>query len=144
MSDNSGKLFSHLQPKKPANALFDRIISAIKLEQELRQTKRILIGFLALLMVSVVSVPFSGIMLWQQLMDSGFAYFISTAFSNLSLFATFWQDVGLAMLESVPIMAMIVFIVSLVVATFTLRLFLYKKGLLAMYVANIFSRKLST
>jgi len=35
------KLFTNLDPKKPPRGLFDRIILAIKQEQELRHTKKI-------------------------------------------------------------------------------------------------------
>jgi len=47
------KLFTHLEPVEPAAGLFDKIILAIKREQELRNTKKLAFGFLALLVFSL-------------------------------------------------------------------------------------------
>jgi len=51
------KLFTNLELKEPPASLFDRIILAIKREQELRHTKRLLFGFLFLLLISLVITP---------------------------------------------------------------------------------------
>ncbi len=133
------KLFTNLEPKEPPKDLFDRIILAIKREQELRHTKRLLFGFLFLLLVSLIATPISGAMLVNQVKSSGISYFISTAISDLGTFFALWQDFGLAILESLPIMGMMTFLFSLAVSVFTLRLFLQRKRLLFGYLMQSFA-----
>jgi len=127
------KLFDNLTPAEPPPGLFDRIIIAIKKEQELQHTKRLLFGFLFLLVISIISTSFSFILLMNQIKSSGIHYFISSAFSNFSVFITFWKEFSLAILESIPIVAVAIFILDMALVLFTLRLFLYKKRLLLNY-----------
>jgi|GEM_PF-617915 hypothetical protein len=133
------KLFTNLDPKKPPRGLFDRIILAIKQEQELRHTKRLLFGFLSLLLISLVVTPISGVMLVSQIENSGISYFISTAISDLGTFFVLWQDFSLAIVESLPIGGIMAFLLSLAVSVFTLRLFLHKKRLLLGYLKQNFA-----
>jgi len=133
------KLFTNLDPKEPPVGLFDRIILAIKREQELRHTKRLLFGFLSLLLVSLIATPISGAMFVSQVESSGIFYFISTAVSNLGTFFALWQDFGSAIFESLPVMGMATFLFSLAVSVFTLRLFLHRKRLLFGYLMQSFA-----
>ncbi len=128
------KVFSHLKPAEPPAGLFDRIILAIKREQELRHTRRLLFGFLFLLVVSLIATPISWTILVSQVENSGILYFISTAISDFGTFLALWQDFGLAILESLPIVGIAAFTISIGIALFTLRLFLYKKRLLLGYL----------
>jgi len=121
---------------EPPAGLFERIILAIKREQELRKTKRLLFSFAGLLVVSLAAVPFSLALLVSRAESSGIIYFISTALSDLGIFLTIWQNFSLAILESLPITALLAFAISLGISVFTLRLFLYKKGLLLKYLKN--------
>jgi len=133
------KLFSHLEPPEPPAGLFDRIILAIKREQELQQTKRLLFGFLFLLVASFIATPFSWSILINQIESSGISYFISTALSDFGIFIVLWQDFSLAILESLPITGMIAFAISLGMSIFTFRLFLYRKRLLLGYLMQSFA-----
>jgi len=119
---------------EPPEGLFDRIILAIRREQELQYRKRLLFGFAGLLVISFVAVPFSWTILINQIKTSGISYFISAAFSDFGAFLILWQDFGLAILESLPLMGMMIFAISLGVSIFTIRLFLYKKRLLFNYL----------
>ena len=130
------KLFTHLEPKEPPAGLFDRIILAIKREQELQHTKRLLFGFLFLLVASLVATPLSWTMLVSQVENSGILYFVSTAVSDFGTFLTLWQDFSWAILESLPIAGILAFTISIGIALFTLRLFLYKKRLLLGYLIH--------
>lgn len=127
------------QPAEPPAGLFDRIIFAIKNEQELRHTKRLLFVFLSLLLISLVITPLSGTMLIKQAKSSGIFYFAYTAFSDLGIFFALWQDFGLAILESLPLMGMMAFAVSLGLSVFTVRLFLHRKRLLFRYLTHSFA-----
>jgi hypothetical protein len=139
MTRDFEKPFNNIQLEEPPPGLFDRIISAIKREQELRHTKRLLLGFLFLLVVSVVATPISGVVLKNQIENSGLRYFISAAFSNFGTFFSLWQDFSLAILESLPLAAITIFAISLGISVFTLRLFLYKKRLLLNYLMHNFA-----
>lgn len=134
MRKNFEKLFTDLKPKKPPADLFDRIILAIKQEQELRQTRKIMFSFLSFLIISVVALPFSAIALAAQMENSGILYFISTMISNMGRSLALWQDFSLAILESLPITGMLGFAISLGIFAFTLRLFLCRKKLLIKYL----------
>lgn len=130
------KPFSHLEPAEPSAGLFDRIILAIKREQELQHTRRLVFGFFSLLIISFAAIPFSWSILINQIESSGISYFISTAVNDFGTFLALWKDFSLAILESLPLMGMIAFAVSLGIAVFTLRLFLYRKRLLLNYLIS--------
>jgi len=134
MFDEYQKLFSQIESPEPRPGLFDRIILAIKKEQELRQTKRLFFIFTAMLFISLSAIPFSSVVLINQIKDSGISYFISAIFSDFGVFVSLWQNFTLAILELLPITGLIVFIVSLGLFIFTLRLFLYKKRMLFGYL----------
>lgn len=136
---NYEKLFSHLKPVEPPAGLFERIILAIKREQELRHTKKLLFGFLVLLLVSLISTPISWSILKNRIESSGIFYFISIAFSDFGTFIVLWKDFSLAILESLPLTGMMIFAISLGVSIFTLRLFLYRKKLLLGYLTQKFA-----
>lgn len=138
MRQDFEKLFSHLTPAEPPAGLFDRIILAIKREQELQQTKRLLFGFLFLLVASFIATPFSWTILINQIESSGISYFISTALKDFGVFIALWQDFSLAILESLPLTGMIAFAICLGMSIFTLRLFLYRKRLLLGYLIHSF------
>jgi len=133
------KLSTYIKLVEPPAGLFDRIIFAIKREQELQHTKRLLFSFVFFLVTSLIAIPFSWAMLISQAENSGILYFISTAVSDFGTFLTLWQDFGLAILESLPITGIIAFTISIGTALFTLRLFLYKKRLLLGYLMNNFN-----
>lgn len=135
------KLFTHLKPAEPSAGLFDKIILAIKREQDLRNTKRLAFGFLALLIISLSSAPFSWSFFSEQMAESGVLQFMSIAINDLGTFFVFWQDFSLAIAESLPVMGLTAFTVNMILAVFTLRLFLYRKRLLLGYF--LFGMRLS-
>ena len=124
------KLFTHLTPSEPPTGLFDRILLAIKREQELQNTKRLAFGFLALLAVSLIAAPFSWVLFSGQMAESGVLQFISVAMSDLGTFLSIWPDSIMAVAESLPVTGIVLFTINMILAVFTLRLFLYKKRLL--------------
>ena len=130
------KLFTHLELPEPPAGLFDRILLAIKREQELRSTKRLAFGFLALLLVSLATMPFSWTLVAGQIQDSEMLQFIEVALSDLGAFFASWQDFSFAVAESLPVMGITIFIINIMLAVFTLRLFLYKKRLLVGYLLH--------
>jgi len=136
MSKNTKKPFHYGGSVEPSAGLFNRIISAIKKEQELRHTRRLLWELVILLVVSVIATPFSLSLLVNQIQSSGVYYFVSVAVMDFNTFLKSWQDFALAILESLPIGAILVFTISIGICLFTLRLFLHKKRLLINYLFN--------
>lgn len=128
------KLFTNLTPPEPSAGLFDRILLAIKREQELRSTKRLAFGFLAILAVSLIAAPFSWTLFSGQMAESGILQFVSVAMSDLGTFLSIWPDSVMAVAESLPVIGIVLFTVNMILAVFTLRLFLYKKRLLVGYL----------
>jgi len=124
------KLFTHLESPEPPAGLFDRIMLAIKREQEWRNTKRLAFGFLAFLLISLATVPFSWTLLSGQIAESGVLQFISVAISDLKTFLSIWPDSVIAIAESLPVMGIAIFTLNMILVIFTLRLFLYKKRVL--------------
>lgn len=117
--------FSDFEPVEPSAGLFDRIIAVIKKEQELRHSKRLLFGFALLLLLSFIATPLSWSMFVNQIKTSGILYFISAAITDFGTFLSYWKDFALAILESLPITGIVAFALSIGLALFTLRLFLY-------------------
>lgn len=138
MRQDFEKLFSRLEPALPPEGLFDRIILAIRRERELKQRRRLLFGFSFLLVASLFAIPFSLTMLMNQAASSGISYFISAAINDFGTFFVLWQDFGLAILESLPIVGLAAFALSFGMAVFTLRLFLHKKRFLVGYFFHNF------
>jgi hypothetical protein len=136
MLENHEKFFDYLKPIEPPAGLFERIILAIKREQELRNTRRLAFGFLTLLLLSFVTLPFSWAFFSRQMAESGFIHFMSVGVSNLQIFLSAWPDSIIAIAESLPVMGIVLFTVDIILAVFTLRLFLYKKRLLISYLTR--------
>jgi hypothetical protein len=128
MKEDNKNLFGQLL--EPPSGLFERIILAIKKEQELKKTKRLVFGFLFLFFISLIATPFSYRMLISQAKNSGTFYFILTAVSDFEMFFAFWKDFSLAILEVLPVTEIIFFSISLEVSIFALRLFLKNKNLI--------------
>jgi hypothetical protein len=134
MEKDNKKFFNRFQNLEPSAELFDRIILAIKREQEFPKTKRLLSGFLFFFIVSLVATPFSFRMLVSQAKNSGTLYFISTVVYDFETFLNFWKDFSLAILESLPIVEIIFFAINLIIFLFTIHLFLSRKRLLLAYL----------
>ena len=120
----------------PSTNLYDRIILAIKKEQETQKIKKL---FLLLSIVFVLSfiVTIASIVLFiKEFNASGTIYVVKTALSDLSLFKTLWQYFFLAFIELLPISSIIVFLVCLFITLFSLRLLMYKKYLLIKTLLN--------
>lgn len=123
---------NHL-PKLNPN-LFDNIIAAIDREKEFKQTRKILVSFMILLLVSVASLPFSLSFFVSQWKTSGTYYFIETAIGNVDVVVSSGQDLLLAILESFPFTPMMFLVFNLACLLFAVRLFLHRQGALLKYL----------
>ena len=124
--------------KRPSTKLFDKIIFAIKQERELKHSRKILFSFLFLLIFSIITMPLSYAFVVKQWTDSGVFYFMLMAKENMGQAGFQWRDFLLPIFESLPVLSTILFFVDVAVALFTLRLFLYKRGLLLKFIKHNF------
>ena len=124
------KVAKKAEPINPPPELFDRIILAIKTEQEIQIAQKLLFGFLFLFSVSIMVLPFSWSVLINQLEKSGTISLFSVLVSDFGIFLTFWKDFSLAILEVLPVTEIIFFSISVGISIFTLRLFLKNKNLI--------------
>jgi len=122
------------EPIEPSVGLFDKIINLIQKEKEFKKSKKIFFGFLFLFVLSLGLFPFSSVTLFNQIKDSGFAYFVSSAINDFGSFKMFFKDFILAIFSSFPVIGMLLFIINLILLLFTLKLFLYKKQYLIKYL----------
>lgn len=133
------KKLNESRPTEVPVGLFDRIILAIRREQESRKSRKLFFLFFILLIVSCVAAPFSGIMVVRQVNGSGILHFLSMIFTDLTTVVASWQDFSIAVLESLPLAGIIAFVLNIALALFTIRLFLHKKQLLLKYLMNNFN-----
>jgi len=134
MEDEYKNFFDDPQEIEPPVGLFEKIIFAIEREEQLKKTRKLFFSFLFLLVISLIVTPYSWMILINQVKSSGIIYFLSTAITDLKTIFAFWQDFLLAIVEILPLVEIMFFLISLGICLFTLRLFLYKKGLLIKYL----------
>ncbi len=120
--------------------LFEKIILAVKQEQEFSQTRNLLSVFLVLLFLAVAALPFTLSFFISQWIASGTSYFILAAI-QAHLFFAYWQDFLLSIFESLPVMAILLVTLNMALCVFLLRLFLYKKGLILKYLQHVYGTR---
>lgn len=128
------KMFGKLEQPEPGDDLFNKIILSIRREERLRRAKKSFFIFVAMLSISLAAVPFSGLMLINQVRNSDIYYFVVSALSDFGIFVSSWQNFAWAILESLPILQLTAFISSIMLALFTIRLFLREKQLFFGYL----------
>jgi ABC-type multidrug transport system permease subunit len=112
MTDKSELYMFEFDIKEPPNDLFLKIIARIGREKEIKQTRKLIL-FAIPFVFSLILLPFSWNYFWTEIKNSGIFYFFETLFTNLSLVLTYWKDFVFAILESLPILAIVAFIVNL-------------------------------
>ncbi|MDO8600802.1 MAG: hypothetical protein Q7R73_04360 [bacterium] len=116
---------SHNENTELPADLFERIIARIHEEERLLSLKKRLILFSTTIFVSVGGfIPVVSI-LRQEFAQSGFLQFLSLMFSDFGAVMANWQDFGLALLESLPIMGMAAFLLTILVFFWSLKHFVW-------------------
>ncbi len=136
MAQSTTKKGINVEPIDLSVGLFDKIISVVALEKEKEHSKKIVYALVLLLLISVIAFPFSWNLFMADWRSSGAEYFISTGLGNMRVFLAFWQDFTFSILESLPVIPMILFVLNIALLLFTVRLFLYKKGFLLKYLRH--------
>jgi len=104
--------FKNQIPEFPTD-LFDKVIDNIETKRKLRDfKKRIIFSFFGIFSSSLISIPlFKAV--WTYLGESGFLRFFSLIFSDFKLVLSSWQNFGLSLLESIPIISLTLFLISI-------------------------------
>jgi hypothetical protein len=134
MPSSSTNQSAHCEPGDCPTGLFDKIILSIALEQEHKNTQKLLCLMTGIFILSLVALPFSWSLFAHQWASSGINYFIAPALASSGQFFALWQDVFMSILESLPVIPIILFALNIVLLLFSVRLFFYKKGLLFKYL----------
>lgn len=133
MKEDFFRIFARFSPTEPPVGLFERVMRAIDREYELRRGRKLLWEFAALSVIFLIGMPFSWNILVSQTESSGITYFLFTAFSDLSVFAILWKNFSLAILESLPVAGIAIFVLNAILVLWAARLFLSRKNLLKQY-----------
>jgi len=117
-----------MRDKKAFNEIFE-IKSLKDLENKVflrisRENKRMILRkrvfLLALLAVSFVTTIEASIYTFSQFKQSGFYTYLSVIFLNLSDFSAYWKDLGMVLMESLPVYSLILLLSALFVFVFAL------------------------
>lgn len=105
------KLFTHLTPPEPPDGLLNNIMKRIHREQRVRMLKW-RFGFFAMVFIgsSIAAIPaFQSVQ--ASLAESGFMEFLSLMFADTGAVMAYWQSFTAALLETLPIMSIALFLV---------------------------------
>ena len=101
-----------VKPPKSLQNLRNNIISGIILE-EYRRAKLYFFFFITTLFASVAGVAFSLKYLAESFYQSGFYEYISLMFSGDNVVFSYWKELSLSLVDSIPILGVIVFLSTL-------------------------------
>ena len=116
-------IFKKSKLEDPSNSLFERIIKNIEMEKNfiILRNKIILISIGAIF--SIVLFVFSIILIKNEAVKSGFVSFFSLIFSDFSVITKNWNSFVISLLETIPIMNIVLMIFSGMITIFSLKIF---------------------
>ncbi|MDD5146604.1 MAG: hypothetical protein PHN39_02590 [Candidatus Pacebacteria bacterium] len=101
------KLFSSVEPPKIPEGLFGKIMSRIQQEKRYRRLRRRIIIFSFGLIASAGAIIPVFKMAQAGFAESGFWQFFSLLFSDFEVVTAYWQSFALSLLETLPVMSLI-------------------------------------
>lgn len=117
------KLFTHLKPQEPPVGLFNKIMARIHEEEQLLSVKRRLILFSTAVIISAGAfIPLINAF-QTEFAQSGIYQFLSLIFTDSGSVMAYWQDFGLALLESLPAVSAIALLATALVFLWSLKHF---------------------
>ncbi|MDD5639231.1 MAG: hypothetical protein PHR47_00250 [Candidatus Pacebacteria bacterium] len=105
------KLFMNMEEANPSNKLFEKIMLRISREEKLSIVKKRIAVFSVFLIISLGGFVYSFIAVQNALVSSGFTQFFSLIFSDFNIVIAYWQNFLFTLLESLPVFAMVVFLI---------------------------------
>lgn len=115
MPNEYKKLFSHIAAPQPSSGLLSTILNRIQYEQQRLSVQRHLIFFSSGTIGSIIALAFGTNMLIANSTESGFISFLSLLFSDSKVMLTYWQNIGFALLETLPTTGVIILLVATLV-----------------------------
>ncbi|MFA6421818.1 MAG: hypothetical protein WCV92_00205 [Candidatus Buchananbacteria bacterium] len=110
---------------EPSDGLFYKIINRIEEEKKLRKIRKKIIYSSLLFSCSLIAVVPAIISLWTNLDSSGFNSFASLLFSDSGMIFVYWQSFSLALLETLPVINLIL-VLAVAMGILTSLRFLFK------------------
>jgi len=107
------KIFTNLKSPEPPENLFNKVMSRIRQEKNLLTVKRRMAVFSAGLISSAVAIIASFRVVESEMIKSGFIQFASLIFSDMGTVLSNWQNFVLALLESLPVVSIAVFLLTI-------------------------------
>ncbi len=108
-------------PTKPPKRLFWVIIERLKLEKNLKLFKEKFFVFLAILIISVVLVAAAFFIFNSELAESESGSLFSLLFSDTVIVLLYYKYFILAILESMPIVSIVISLTALILVMISLR-----------------------
>ena len=106
MRDDYPRLFQKLQPIDPPARLYHAILAAIAMKR--RRMARIRFGAGILTGTSAIAALLpASYYLYTSVIESGFTRYISLLGSDGDLALTYWKELALSLLESLPVIALL-------------------------------------
>lgn len=105
--------FDQAKPDKPPKRLFKRIIARLNLEKKLASSRRRTLYFILALVGSLAAFLVACAALQNVLVQSELLKILSLAFSDPKTILANWQDFGLLVLESLPVISLAIFFIAL-------------------------------
>jgi len=110
MAKDYEQLFSQIEALEPPPALLGKVMLHLEREKKLVIIKRKVALFSAGLIFSVLALIPAFKMVWDGVASSGFTQFLSLLFTDSGVVMAYWQSFGLTLLESLPVLSIIIFL----------------------------------
>lgn len=114
MQNDWQKLFSSLSEINPPAGLQQKILERLRQAQKRAIFWR-LIFFSSTTILSLVALVPVLQTAYARLIESGFTRFFSLLFSDFTLITSFWRSFAMSLLETLPIMSLVVILIVLAV-----------------------------
>lgn len=115
------KLFTHLVFPEPPDGLFEKIMRRIREEQRFLVLKRRFVIFSIGLAGSTAVFSFAFRIVQADIYESGFLHFLFLLFSDFEIVITYWKSFTMSLLETIPIMSLAIFFITVFVFLVSLK-----------------------
>ena len=113
----------NLVQNEPSKDLFSKVIIKINKQERLLLIKRKLFVVSFVSFFSSIAFIFSAITTHAEFIKTGFFDFLSLMFSDFNIITAYWQNFSMSLLESLPIMSVIIFLFTTIIFIFSLKAF---------------------
>lgn len=105
MREDYKKLFSYLKSEEPPARLMADIFAEIERSRKIQLCHRFIFN-IAASVVSFIALAPAIYFLITETMQSGFYEYLMLVFSDNEIIASYWQNFGLLLLESLPVLSL--------------------------------------